>query len=136
MPAYESFTLGGPMRLSGYRVNQFSGNQYAFGRLMYYRKTINLPDILGSGVDREGLFILDQHCSYHTRIIRAAQVEYRVRDNANLLVGVNQGKRSLGKGLTPAKTGAARLARERKARRVLAARRRKKRSHPRRQVRQ
>lgn len=50
MRAYETFTLGGPLRLSGYRVNQFAGNQYAFGRLMYYRQTLHLPDILGSGV--------------------------------------------------------------------------------------
>jgi NTE family protein len=50
MPAYESFILGGPLRLSGYRVNQFAGNQYAFARLMYYRQAIHLPDILGSGV--------------------------------------------------------------------------------------
>jgi len=50
MPAYESFLLGGPMRLSGYRVNQFAGNRYAFGRLMYYKQAIHLPDILGSGV--------------------------------------------------------------------------------------
>jgi len=50
MPAYESFTLGGPLRLSGYRVNQFMGNQYSFGRLMYYRQTLHLPDLLGSGV--------------------------------------------------------------------------------------
>ncbi len=50
MPAYESFTLGGPLRLSGYRVNQFAGREYAFGRAMYYNKTIPLPDILGGGV--------------------------------------------------------------------------------------
>jgi len=50
MPAYESFLLGGPLRLSGYRVNQFAGNRYAFGRLMYYKQAIHLPDILGSGV--------------------------------------------------------------------------------------
>lgn len=50
MPGYESFTLGGPLRLSGYRVNQFSGNQYAFGRLLYYRQAVHLPDVLGSGV--------------------------------------------------------------------------------------
>jgi NTE family protein len=50
MPAYESFTLGGPLRLSGYRVNQFAGRQFAFGRLMYYNRTLPLPDILGSGV--------------------------------------------------------------------------------------
>ena len=50
MPAYESFTLGGPLRLSGYRVNEFSGREYAFGRLMYYHRILGLPDILGSGV--------------------------------------------------------------------------------------
>ena len=50
MPAYESFTLGGPLRLSGYRINEFSGRDYAFGRLMYYRRIFSLPDILGSGL--------------------------------------------------------------------------------------
>src|SRR5262249_42816235 len=50
MPAYENFRLGGPLRLSGYRIDQFSGDRYAFGRLMYYNRTIPLPDILGSGV--------------------------------------------------------------------------------------
>jgi NTE family protein len=50
MPAYEAFTLGGPLRLSGYRINQFSGREYAFGRAMYYNRFFPLPDILGSGV--------------------------------------------------------------------------------------
>ena len=50
MPAYESFTLGGPMRLSAYRVNQFAGREYALGRLVYYQRTLPLPDILGSGI--------------------------------------------------------------------------------------
>jgi NTE family protein len=50
MPAYESFTLGGPLRLSGYRINEFSGRDYAFGRLMYYHRLYSLPDILGSGL--------------------------------------------------------------------------------------
>ncbi len=50
MPAYESFTLGGPMRLSAYRVNQFAGREFAFGRLMYYKRMFPLPDILGSGI--------------------------------------------------------------------------------------
>ena len=50
MPAYESFTLGGPLRLSGYRINEFSGREYAFGRLMYYHRIFSLPDILGSGL--------------------------------------------------------------------------------------
>ena len=50
MPAYENFRLGGPLRLSGYRIDEFSGDRYAFGRLMYYNRAISLPDILGSGV--------------------------------------------------------------------------------------
>jgi NTE family protein len=50
MPAYESFALGGPMRLSAYRINQFAGRKYAFGRLTYYNRVLPLPDILGSGV--------------------------------------------------------------------------------------
>ena len=50
MPAYESFTLGGPLRLSAFRVNQFAGREYAFARAMYYRRIFALPEILGSGV--------------------------------------------------------------------------------------
>ena len=50
MPAYEVFTLGGPLRLSGYRIDQFAGRRYGFGRLMYYNRAIPLPDLLGSGV--------------------------------------------------------------------------------------
>ena len=49
-PAYENFTLGGPLRLSGYRINELSGRRFGFGRVMYYNRTIALPDILGSGV--------------------------------------------------------------------------------------
>jgi NTE family protein len=50
MPAYESFSLGGPLRLSGFRLGQFSGREYAFGRLTYYRQIFPLPEILGAGV--------------------------------------------------------------------------------------
>ena len=50
MPAYETFALGGPLRLSGFRLNQFSGRDYVFGRLMYYDRIFPLPPILGSGV--------------------------------------------------------------------------------------
>lgn len=50
LPPYETFTLGGPLRLSGYRINEFSGRRFAFGRLMYYNRALPLPDILGSGV--------------------------------------------------------------------------------------
>ncbi|MBK9116442.1 MAG: patatin-like phospholipase family protein [Betaproteobacteria bacterium] len=50
MPAYESFTLGGPLRLSAFRVNQFAGREYAFARAMYYQRIFALPELLGSGV--------------------------------------------------------------------------------------
>ena len=50
MPEYESYTLGGPLRLSGFRINQFAGNEFAFGRAMYYNRVLPLPDLLGSGV--------------------------------------------------------------------------------------
>ena len=50
MPAYETFALGGPLRLSGFRLNQFSGREYVFGRVMYYNRVLPLPEILGSGV--------------------------------------------------------------------------------------
>lgn len=50
MPAYESFWLGGPLLLSGYRISQFTGREFWFGRLMYYNRTLPLPEILGSGV--------------------------------------------------------------------------------------
>ena len=50
MPAYDSFTLGGPLRLSGFRLNQFAGREYAFGRAMYYNRVLAMPDLLGSGV--------------------------------------------------------------------------------------
>lgn len=50
MPAYESFTLGGPLRLSGYRINQFAGREFFFGRAMFYRRIFPLPDIIGRGL--------------------------------------------------------------------------------------
>ena len=50
LPPYESFALGGPLRLSGYRLNQFAGNQYAFGRLMYYRRIVALPETSSAAV--------------------------------------------------------------------------------------
>jgi len=50
LPPYETFTLGGPLRLSGYRLNEFSGREMAFARLVYYNRALPLPDILGAGV--------------------------------------------------------------------------------------
>ena len=50
MPAYEAFHLGGPLRLSGYRIDEFAGRRMAFGRLAYYNRTLALPGILETRV--------------------------------------------------------------------------------------
>jgi len=50
IPAYDTFVLGGPLQLSGYHINEFSGRNMALGRLMYYNRALPLPDLLGSGV--------------------------------------------------------------------------------------
>lgn len=50
MPAYETFTLGGPLRLSGYHIDEFSGSRMAFGRLIYYNHAVKLPTMLGTGL--------------------------------------------------------------------------------------
>jgi NTE family protein len=47
---YDTFALGGPLHLSGYRIDQFSGQRMAFGRILYFNHAIKLPRILGSGV--------------------------------------------------------------------------------------
>lgn len=50
MPAYDTFSLGGPLKLSGYSIGQFAGQDMAFARLMYYNRTIPLPDLFGTGL--------------------------------------------------------------------------------------
>jgi NTE family protein len=50
MPYYDAFTLGGPFRLSGYRINQFAGEATWFAMARYYHQILRLPSILGSGV--------------------------------------------------------------------------------------
>jgi NTE family protein len=50
MPAYETFTLGGPLQLSGYRIGEFQGSSMGLGRIMYYNRALPLPDLLGSGL--------------------------------------------------------------------------------------
>jgi NTE family protein len=50
MPPYETFTLGGPLRLSGYHIDEFSGRNMSFGRLIYYNHAVKLPTILGTGL--------------------------------------------------------------------------------------
>lgn len=36
--------------MSAFRLDELSGREYFFGRLMYYNRTLRLPDLLGSGV--------------------------------------------------------------------------------------
>ena len=50
IPPYESFILGGPFRLSGYRIGQFSGQSSAFAMVRYYNQIQRLPSLLGSGI--------------------------------------------------------------------------------------
>jgi NTE family protein len=50
MAPYDTFTIGGPLRLSGYRIDEFSGERMAFARILYFNHAIKLPQILGSGV--------------------------------------------------------------------------------------
>jgi NTE family protein len=50
MPAYDTFALGGPLRLSGFHIDEFAGRRMAFGRLLYYNRAVKLPTVLGSGV--------------------------------------------------------------------------------------
>src|SRR5436190_2099392 len=50
LPPYDGFALGGPLNLSGYQINEFSGRRMAFTRLLYYNRALPLPDLLGSGV--------------------------------------------------------------------------------------
>lgn len=50
LPAYDSFMLGGPFRLSAYAINQFSGQQAALGSIRYLNQVKRLPSPIGSGV--------------------------------------------------------------------------------------
>jgi NTE family protein len=50
LPPYDGFSLGGPLNMSGYQLNEFSGRRMAFSRIMYYNRALPLPDLLGSGV--------------------------------------------------------------------------------------
>ena len=50
MPPYETFSLGGPLRLSGFHIDEFSGRNMSFGRLIYYNHAVKLPSVLGSGL--------------------------------------------------------------------------------------
>lgn len=55
LPAYDSFLLGGPFRLSGYAINQFSGQQAAFASLRYLQRIGRVIDYGAyAGVTLEG----------------------------------------------------------------------------------
>ncbi len=49
LPVFDAFTLGGPFRLSGYRIGQFAGERAALATLSYYNRTLRLPSLIGSG---------------------------------------------------------------------------------------
>lgn len=50
LPGQELLQLGGPLRLSGYRIGEFQGQRYSLIRLDYRNRAVRLPAILGSGV--------------------------------------------------------------------------------------
>jgi NTE family protein len=46
-PLLNRFSLGGPLRLSAYRVEQFRGAHYLYGAAGYLIRAARLPDLLG-----------------------------------------------------------------------------------------
>ena len=50
MPYWDRFALGGFLNLSGYNIEQFRGDQVAYGNLIYYRKIAAIPAPLGRGL--------------------------------------------------------------------------------------
>ncbi len=50
LPVFDLFNLGGPFALSGYRIGQFLGEGFAFGRMTYQHQFFRLPSPLGTGV--------------------------------------------------------------------------------------
>ena len=50
LPVFDTFALGGPFALSGYRIGQFLGEGFAFGRMTYQHQFFRLPSPLGTGV--------------------------------------------------------------------------------------
>jgi NTE family protein len=50
LPYWDRFALGGFLNLSGYNIDQFRGEQVAYGNLVYYRKIAAIPAPLGRGI--------------------------------------------------------------------------------------
>jgi NTE family protein len=61
MPYYDQFPLGGFLKLSGYANEQFRGNAYAFGSLVYYRQVTTLTPPLGKGLYLGGSLEVGRH---------------------------------------------------------------------------
>jgi len=61
MPYYDQFPLGGFLKLSGYANEQFRGNAYAFGSLVYYRQITTLTPPLGKGLYLGGSLEVGRH---------------------------------------------------------------------------
>ena len=50
LPIYDPFSLGGFLKLSGYRNNQFIGQSLDFGQVLYFRRIGELPRAFGDGL--------------------------------------------------------------------------------------
>ena len=50
LPAFETFQLGGPNRLSGLFLDQLNGTRYDFAALNYYHRYATLPPQIGRGL--------------------------------------------------------------------------------------
>jgi NTE family protein len=50
LPPYDLYKLGGFLRLSGLRLDQLTGTEYYFGRLVYRYEYDRLPSALGGGL--------------------------------------------------------------------------------------
>ncbi|MBR9909745.1 MAG: BamA/TamA family outer membrane protein [Gammaproteobacteria bacterium] len=50
LPVYNRFKLGGPQRLAGHFIDQFTGSRYNLASLSYYRRYSTLPSQLGQGL--------------------------------------------------------------------------------------
>jgi NTE family protein len=61
MPYYDQFALGGFLKLSGYANEQFRGNEFAYGSLVYYHQFTTLPPPLGRGLYLGGSLEVGRH---------------------------------------------------------------------------
>lgn len=50
LPIYESFTLGGPESLPGFRIGELRGNEYWTGSVSYLRKVVDISALFGQAL--------------------------------------------------------------------------------------